>query len=490
MENAKNTLPIAIIGAGFGGIIAALALKKNGRNNFLIFEKASEIGGTWRDNTYLGCACDVPSYVYSIAEAPNPEWSRMYSPQPEILAYMRQVVEDKHLESHITYDAEIVNMEFQEKTGSWKLFDRQGKAYQAKAVIAALGPLNRPKLPEIKGREEFQGAAFHTSEWPQNIDLRGKKVAIIGTGASAIQVLPSIAPLANEVTVFQRSAAWIANRNDHLVSVNRKKTFKKFPGLQRFYRNIIYEVMELRGRLFIGNRLIHKIATKQCLKKLQKEVLDPETRKKLTPNYKLGCKRILSSDDYLPSFNRENVHLITEEISEIQKNGILTADDNFHEFDTLIYATGFWASEIQTDARILGLRGKELFSEWTKNGMEAHFGTAFSGFPNLTYVLGPNTGLGHSSVLHVMESQMPYILQYLELLDSLGPNGFLDVKKEAQKSYNEKLQTMFDGTVWESGCKSWYLNSEGKNTTLYPRLTRAFRKQMRNLDRENYILVK
>ncbi len=477
---------IGIIGAGFAGIIAAMHLQRSGRQDFIIFERADAIGGTWRDNTYPGCACDVPSYVYSIADAPNPDWSRMYSPQAEILAYMQGVVQNHGLEAHIRYDADIVHAEFVEAGGYWKLTDRQGRLTTVKAVVAALGPLNRPKMPAIAGIDQFQGAAFHTSQWDHHCDLRGKRVAVIGTGASVAQVVPAIAPMVGQLTVFQRTAAWISARNDHAVSAGQRLRFKRFPGLQRLLRHAIYEVMEFRGRLFIGNQFLHSFVTRQSLKKLAREVHDPETRSKLTPTYKLGCKRILASDDYLPSFNRENVQLVTDAITEILPTGLRTADGQLHVADVIIYGTGFETSEIHTDAQIIGLGGRELFTQWAKSGMEAHRSTTFSGYPNLTYVLGPNTGLGHSSVLHIMESQMPYILQYLDVLDALGPDGFLDVKPEAQATYNAELQARFKGTVWISGCKSWYMNTQGKIVVLYPRLTRAFRKAMARLDIGSY----
>lgn len=478
---------IGIIGAGFAGIIAAMHLKRTGRNNFVIFERATAIGGTWRDNVYPGCACDVPSYVYSIADAPNPHWSRMYSPQPEILAYLKDIVQTHGLEAHIRYGADIVHAEFKESEGHWLMTDRQGRSTIVKAIIAALGPLNRPKMPDIKGIGQFQGAAFHTSAWDNSIDLTGKKVAVIGTGASSIQVVPAIAPMVAELTVFQRTPAWISARNDHGISARQQLRLQRFPSLQRLIRNFIYEVMEFRGKMFIGNKFLHRFMTKLSLKKLAREVHDPVIRQKLTPQYQLGCKRILASDDYLPSFNRPNVHLVTEAIAEITTTGLLTSDGKEHPADVIIYGTGFEAAEIKTDAQIIGLQGRELFAEWIQKGMEAHRGTTFTGYPNLTYILGPNTGLGHSSVLHVMESQMPYILQYLDLLDEQGPNGFLDVKPEAQAAYNQALQAKFAGTVWATGCQSWYENSAGKNTILYPRLTRAFRKQMAHLDRENYL---
>ena len=477
---------IGIIGAGFAGIIAALHLQRSGRHDFIIFERAQAVGGTWRDNIYPGCACDVPSPLYEIASDPNPTWSRLFSPQPEILAYMREVVQRHGLEVHIRYQADIVHAAFDEVAGNWTLTDRQGRRAVLKTVIAALGPLNRPKWPAIPGISEFQGKAFHTSAWDAAYDLSGKRVAIIGTGASAIQVVPAIAPIVGQLTIFQRTAAWITHRNDHPVSEGQKRRYQRFPSMLRLLRNFIYELLEFRGKLFMGNRFIQKFVTRQCLKKLAREVHDPETRRKLTPNYQLGCKRILASDDFLPSFNRPNVQLVSDSIAAITPTGLRTADGREYELDALIFATGFEAADITTDAEIIGLGGRELFAQWAKTGMEAHRGTTFSGYPNLTYLLGPNTGLGHSSVLHIMESQMPYILQYLDRIDALGPHGYLDVRPEAQAAYNAELQARFKGTVWESGCKSWYLNAQGKNVALYPRLTREFRKRMATLDLESY----
>jgi cation diffusion facilitator CzcD-associated flavoprotein CzcO len=481
---------IGIIGAGFGGIMAAMDLKAKGRTDFVIFERADSIGGTWRDNIYPGCACDVPSHVYSLAKAPNPNWSRMYSAQPEILAYMHRIVDEYQLEQHIQYGAEIIDAKFIAEMGEWELMDKRGQTHVVKVVVAALGPLNRPVFPKIPGLETFAGKAFHSSQWDPEVDWNGKKVAIIGTGASAIQIVPAIAKDVAQLDVFQRTAAWISPRNDHPIAGFSKKLFNALPFLQRGMRHLIFEIMEVRGKLFLGNQFLHRLVTKQSLKKLAREVKDPETRKKLTPDYKLGCKRILSSDDYLPSFNLPQVKLHTDRIIGVEAEGLRTEDGKLHPADIVIYCTGFQAAEIVGELKVHGLEGKELFDEWSRNGMEAHYGTTFSGYPNFTYLLGPNTGLGHSSVLHIMESQMPYILEYLDHLDKQGPKGYLDVKPSSQADYNRQLQEKFQGTVWASGCKSWYLNSKGKNTTLYPRLSRTFRRQLQHFDAGSYLAGK
>lgn len=479
----KIDYKIAIIGAGFAGIIAALELKKTGKNDFVIFERAKEVGGTWRDNVYPGCACDVPSPLYSIASEPNPNWSKLFSEQGEIFDYLKEIVKKRELNAHIQYETEIILFRFIESEGLWELTDRKGQKTYVQMLIMATGPLNRPNIPKLKGLDSFKGKQFHSAQWDKNYDLAGKKVAVIGTGASAIQFIPEIVNQVKQLTVFQRTAAWIGPRNGRDFDAKQKERMNRFPILLSITRNVIYWILEIRGRLFIGNKFIHRYIEKQCLAKLEKEVNDPIIRQKLTPNYTLGCKRALSSDNYLPVFNRENVELITEGIAEIQENAILDKAGKRHEIDLIIWGTGFDAAEVHSEHKVYGLNGRELFSEWLVQGMQAYKGTTVAGFPNLAFLLGPNTGLGHSSVVYMMESQMPYILQYIEALEK---RCYLDVKEQVQKVYNDTLQNKFHGTVWESGCKSWYLDSKGKNTTLYPRLTLDFRRELKHFSVKDY----
>jgi cation diffusion facilitator CzcD-associated flavoprotein CzcO len=477
-----------IIGAGFGGLVAALRLKESNRNSFVIFEKANELGGTWRDNIYPGCACDVPSPLYSIASEPNPKWTRLFSPQPEILSYLKNISIKNDIEKHIKYNSEIVSMEYNEKEGCWKMTTSSGKITHVKMVIMALGPLNRPIIPKLKGIELFEGKQFHSSQWDTQNKLKGKKVGVIGTGASAIQFVPQIAPIVEQLTVFQRSAAWIADRMDRSFSDKEQIGFEKVPSTQKALREFLYWLLEFRGRLFMGNKIIYNLIEKLALKKLEKEVKDPITRKKLTPDYKLGCKRVLSSDDYLPTFNKENVELITDGIKEITKEGIITNDGKLFPVDTIIYGTGFEAAEFSTTAKFIGINKLNLFDTWRKESMQAFKGTTISGFPNLAIILGPNTGLGHTSVVHMMESQMNYIMDYIAKLEKLDKKITINIKKETQDKYNKKIQSQFKGTVWASGCKSWYLDSNGKNTTLYPQLTTKFREELKKVDWEDYEL--
>ncbi len=486
----KPDFQIGIVGAGFAGIIAALRLQKSKPDSFVVFERAAEVGGTWRDNIYPGCACDVPSNLYSISFEPNPDWQRRYSPQPEILEYLKTVVHKNNIESHIRYDSDIVRFEFVEEYGLWKLTDRHERTTIVRTVILAVGPFNRPQLPDIKGIDTFRGKTLHSARWDTSYDLKGKRVAVVGTGASAVQIVPTIAPIVAQLTVFQRTAAWVSNRMDVEVPLVKRRRHQKLPVLQKLKRALLYWFLEFRGLMFMGNERIYRYFHKLAVQKLETEVKDPETRRKLTPDYKLGCKRILSSDDYLPTFNRENVSLETDSIVKITPEGILTGNGTVHELDTIIFATGFEVADFTTDVKIVGRRGRELFTEWREKGLEAYKGTTVSGYPNLAFILGPNTGLGHSSMIHMMESQMNYILKYLDLLEKKGENAFLDLKPEVQQSYNETIDEQFQTTVWASGCKSWYFNRAGRNTTLYPRLTARFRRETKRIDGGEYDFVR
>jgi cation diffusion facilitator CzcD-associated flavoprotein CzcO len=481
----KPDYQVAIVGAGFAGIAAALRLKNSERNSFVILERASEIGGTWRDNIYPGCGCDVPSYLYSIASEPNPDWQKMFSLQPEILEYLKNIVIKNQLKNHIRYNTELVRAEFVADKGYWQITDHRGNVLTASMLIAGLGPLNRPNIPSLKGIENFKGEHFHSSNWKHTCDLTHKRVAVIGTGASAIQFIPAIANKVGSLTVFQRTAAWVAPRNDSEISTFQQQLFKRLPMLQKTVRTLIFWILELRGMSFVGNKMVRTLLKKQALKHL-KTVENAVLRQKLTPNYEYGCKRVLISDDYYPTFNRSNVAVVTENIEHITDHEIITKDGQKYVVDVLIYGTGFVAAEIITDAKIFGLNGRELFAEWLQTGPEAYRGTTVSGFPNLAVLLGPNTGLGHNSVVHIIESQLSYVMQYIETLEKNGLNSYLDVKPDVQMAYNQTIQSQLKNSVWASGCKSWYMTASGKNTTIWPKLANSYRKLMRNFEANDY----
>lgn len=479
----------AIIGAGFAGIIAAMQLAKKGYEDYLIFERAASIGGTWRDNTYPGCACDVSSYLYSIKDAPNPNWSKMYSSQAEILSYLKDIVVKHSIESHIQYDTEIVEIKFDVSTALWTLQDQKKEIYTARFVLMAQGPLNRAVVPNFKGLNTFTGTYFHTSNWDHSCDLKGKKVAIIGTGASAIQVIPNIADQVEKLHVVQRTAAWILPRANPSIGNFTQKLFAFMPILERMRREYIFWTNEFFGLAFIGNKFINRIASNFALSYLKRKVTDEALRKKLTPTYTFGCKRVLLSKSYYPTFNKKQVSLHATSIAEIKANSIVLENQEELEVDIIIMATGFEAAELQVSTKIIGLDNQNLIERWKEHGVSAYKGCITHHVPNLFFILGPNTGLGHNSVLHMMESQMIYIVTCIKENKKLAIGSFLNLKSNVEEAYNQKLQSALIGTVWNSGCKSWYLNSRGVNTTIYPRLNTSFRREMKDFNRKDFDII-
>ncbi|AQG80168.1 flavin-containing monooxygenase [Spirosoma montaniterrae] len=482
----KPDVDVAIVGAGFAGLGAAIRLQQRGKTSFVIFERASDVGGTWRDNVYPNCACDVPSHLYSFSFAPNPAWSRKYSPQPEILTYLQNVVEQFTLRPYIRFRTDIVRTEFSEQTGFWTLTDRAGNVTTARVVVGATGPLNRLSLPKLPGIETFTGPAFHTSNWNTSTDLTGKRVAVVGTGASAIQVVPAIAPKVAQLTVFQRTAPYVTPRQDRQTSAFEQRLFASIPLVRKAYRGAIFWLNELTGLSFLGNETLHKVGSSIARKHLETAISDPELRRKATPDYKMGCKRVLVSDDYYPALARPNVELVTDPIAEVRPNSLVTTDGTERPVDVLIYATGFTVASIVSDLSIRGRAGRKLFDEWLTTGPQAHYGITVSGFPNLLLLVGPNTGLGHNSIVHIIESQLNYMISYLDLLDRAGEGVFLDVRPDAQEAYNNTIQQRMIGTVWASGCRSWYMDAQGRNTTIWPALASTYRNATRRVNPADY----
>lgn len=486
----KADFEVAVIGAGFAGLATAFRLLKEKRDNFVIFERASEVGGTWRDNIYPGCGCDVASHLYSFSFAPNPKWSRMFSRQPEILAYLKDCVAKHELEQYISFNTEIVHTRFDAANGFWHLIDNQGGITTARVVISAIGPLNRPSIPKFKGLSDFQGKTFHSSSWDYDYDLRNKKVAVIGTGASAIQFVPEIAPEVASMHVFQRTAPWIIPKPDRKITAFEQKLFEKVPIFQKAHRGLIYWLNELKGLGFIGNETIRTFAEQTAQKHLYDSLPDPVLREAFTPPYQLGCKRVLISNDFYPTFLQPHVHLITSGIKEITPTGIIDLQGNEYELDTIIFGTGFVASEFIGVLNFTGLNGRSLMEEWSEKGAEAYYGITTEGFPNLLFLVGPNTGLGHNSIVHMIESQLNYVMDYLKILDQGGTDTYLDVQPKVQAAFNANLQNRLGDTVWASGCKSWYQTSQGKNTTLWPGLTVEYRRKTRKINPCDYKLIK
>lgn len=478
----------AIIGAGFAGIGAAIRLQQAGRHNYIIFEKAGEVGGTWRDNIYPGCACDVPSYLYSYSFAINPNWSRTFSKQAEILAYIKDCVQQFQLTDKIRFNTGIQTLQFEENQGYWTLTTDSGQKVTAQSVILALGPLNVPNIPKIEGQSTFAGEHFHSSRWKAAESLAGKKVAIIGTGASAIQIIPEIAKEVAQLYIFQRTAPWVGPRPDLEIPPRMQRLYKRFPFLQGLTRNLIYRILEFQGKALFGHIPIRNWMKRRALRHIRDSVPDPALREIVTPSYEIGCKRILLSEDYYPTLTQPQVELIPEAVSAMRGRVIVGNKGTEREVDTLIYATGFQAAAYEKAIKIIGKGRISLKEAWAEKGPEAYLGTTVAGFPNLLFIIGPNTGLGHNSMLHIMESQFNYVMDYLELLDKRKA-VYLDVKPAVQHAFNEEIQQKLSQMVWSSGCNSWYHTESGKNTTLWPGPTTTFRQRTLHINPEDYLII-
>ncbi len=478
-----------IIGAGFAGICAGIQLKKAGFDNFIILERGSHLGGTWRDNNYPGAACDVESHLYSFSFEQNPNWSRVFGPQQEILNYIGHCAEKYGLNPYIQLNTSVEKLVFDEEQGVWQVLCNNGKTYFAQSVISCSGGLSQPALPDIRGRDDFKGTMFHSAKWNHSYDLKGKTVAVIGTGASAIQIVPAIVPVVKELQLFQRTPPWIMPKIDGDISAFRRNMYSALPFMRSFYRWRLYWFHELAAYGFTRHPALLKFASKISALFLKRNVKDEALRKKLEPSYTMGCKRVLLSNDYYPAVQRENLHLITEHIDEINNTGIKTKDGVQHNLDAIVFATGFYAAEGVVMFDVRGRNGVSLNEAW-KDGAEAYLGTSVAGFPNLFMVVGPNTGLGHSSMILMIEAQVHYILEAIKLMKNENLKS-VDVKTETQKAFNEDLQQKLSKTVWQSGgCVSWYQTKTGKNVTLWPDFTFTFMKKTKKFEAEKYELVR
>ena len=459
--------PIAILGAGFSGIGTAIRLKKAGIQSFTIFERASQVGGTWRDNQYPGAACDVSSHVYSYSFEQNPNWSRGFSEAKEIQQYLLNLVEKWDLRRHLRLNAEVVSAHWDAGSGLWKLRLKQGEVVEARVIVSGVGGLVDPAYPDIKGLSRFSGEIFHTARWSEDIDLKDRRVAVIGTGASAVQVVPSIAPLVEKLSVFQRTPAWVMPKPDKIYSDREKRLLARFPFLLRMSRFIKYWMSEIFGPIvFLDSKRLSALGETASRKHLRKQVQDAELRAKLLPNFQFGCKRVLISNDYWRSFNRSNVELVVDPIGEITGAGVHTKDGRLHAVDAIVLATGFALGLATAPFKIEGKDGLQLADAW-KNGAEAYKGVTVAGFPNFFMLMGPNTGPGHTSVLVYVEAQIDYTIQAIRALMKKNWKS-VDVKKQVMERYNQGLQRRMKYMVWSSGCNSWYLSEDGKNHALYP----------------------
>jgi cation diffusion facilitator CzcD-associated flavoprotein CzcO len=476
---------IAIVGSGFSGLGMAVRLKQEGIEDFVVLERAEDLGGTWRENTYPGCACDVPSHLYSFSFAPNPEWSRTFSTQPEIWEYLRNVARDEDIESHIRYGHEVTAARWDAQAELWRI-ETAGGDLTADMLIAGAGPLSDPKLPDIEGIEGFEGKIFHSARWDHEHALDGERVAVVGTGASSIQLLPKIQPKVGKLHLFQRTPPWVVPHRDRPISTWERRLYRIFPPAQKLVRGVVYCARELYVLPLMRPRE-GSIAERMARKHLRDQVPNPDLRSKLEPTYRIGCKRILISDAYYPALGQPNVEVVTEGISAITAHGIVTADGVEREIDTIILGTGFHVTDMPLAEWIYDGDGRTLAEVW-QGSPQAYLGTAVTGFPNLFLLVGPNTGLGHNSIVFMIESQLHYLMECLRFMDR-GGLGVIEVRKEVQARFDSELQSKLQGTVWTSGgCVSWYLDAQGKNTTIWPGSTWPYRRRLRRFTPADYEL--
>ncbi|MFX0575683.1 flavin-containing monooxygenase [Nocardia nepalensis] len=474
-----------IIGSGFAGLGLAIRLSQRGRNDYLVLERGSDVGGTWRDNTYPGAACDVPSHLYSYSFALNPNWSRSFSKQGEIQQYIQGVarkynVLDKHL-----FNCDVTAARWNNATNLWHVETSRG-SFTADTVVSAVGALCEPALPDIKGINGFEGEIFHSARWNHDADLKGKRVAIIGTGASAIQIVPSIAADVTHLDVYQRTAPWLLPRMDRPYTLPERLAFRHIPGFQRLSRAAIYAARETQVVGLAKVPALMQAFELIARAKLQFEIRDPELRKKVTPDFRIGCKRMLISNNYYPALSRPNVDVVTDGIAEVRANSIVTKDGTEREIDALIVATGFHVTDSPTYDTISGKDGRTMSEVFDEIGQQGYKGSAIANFPNMFFLLGPNVGLGHTSMVYMIESQINYIADALATVDRLGLRT-VEVKREVQDSYNKELQGKLVKSVWSTGgCASWYLDKHGNNTTLWPDFTFEFRRLTKNFDVSAY----
>ncbi len=479
---------IAIVGAGFAGLGMGARLKQSGFDDFVIYEQAEGVGGTWRANHYPGAACDVESHLYSFSFEPRPGWTKAYAPQAEILSYLEHCADKYGLRPHLRLNTAVVGAEFDESRSRWRVRSSDGRTTEVRVLIVGAGGLSRPAFPDIPGLQSFKGKVMHSARWDQDYTLEGKTVGVIGTGASAIQIVPAIASRVARLHVFQRTPPWILPKRDHRISPRARKLYERAPWLQKLARFAIYWQHELLALGFVLFPGLLRLGQWPARWFLDRKVPDPKLREKLTPHYTLGCKRILPSNDYLPALQLPNVELVTEGIAEIRERGVVTRDGVERPVDALVLATGFQAAEAVAPFEIRGRGGCDLNEAW-RAGAEAYLGTTVSGFPNAFMIVGPNTGLGHSSMILMIESQVQYILSCLQLMRSRRLQQ-VDILPEAQARYNRELQARLAKTVWSTGgCMSWYLTRSGRNTTLWPGFTFEFRYRTRRFDAENYKLA-
>ncbi len=479
---ADRVHEVLVVGSGFAGLGQLLALRRAGITDVVLLEKSEALGGTWRDNTYPGCACDIPSHMYSLSTVPNPDWSRSYSPQPEIREYLERVADAEDLRRHVRFGQEMTGATWDEQSRTWTVHTRGGRSWRARFLVHGVGALHLPKTPDLPGAASFDGPSFHSAKWDHDVDLRGKKVAVIGTGASAIQFVPQIAGVVAEVQLYQRTPAWVLPKNDKPLPEGRRRFFARHPRAHRAYRSAMYAALESRALGFNSNPAALRPVEWLATKNIERHIDDPELVAKLTPDYSIGCKRVLVSNDYYPTLNRPDVDVVTGGVREVRASSIVDGDGTERDVDVIIYGTGFRVTDAFDSLEIIGRGGRTLRDVWAQDGMATHLGLTVTDFPNMFFLLGPNTGLGHNSVVFMIECQTRWVAQAIGTVHTMGMGG-LDVRAEVQQRSNAAVQRRLDKGIWtRGGCTSWYLDAAGVNRTIWPGFTVRYWWETRRLD--------
>ena len=478
-----HTTEMVIVGAGFSGLTMAIEARKRGIKDIVILEKAADIGGTWRENTYPGVACDVPSHLYSMATHLNPNWTRAYAGGAEIQSYLQKVARDEGLYYLCRFGQSLKSARWD--GARWQVETEDGTRWSARFLVSAIGALHHPGIPDIPGKDSFPGPSFHSAQWDHDVDLAGKRIAVIGTGASAVQFVPEIAKMAEHVTIFQRSAPYVLPRPDGPIAPWVRRMYSRLPLLTRLRRKLIYLLFEYRHRVFRGDKAAVNFAMKMWRSAMEKAISDPAERAVLTPDYQIGCKRILSSNDWYPTLARPNVSVIGHGVTKIEGDQITAADGSRVQADTLIWGTGFHVTDMADRLDITGTDGLALRDAWA-DGMQANLGTAVAGFPNFFVLLGPHTGLGHNSVVLMIEAQTRHIGAVLQQMSRAGLDAVTpDAAKQA--AFTQEMQVRHSDSVWQAGgCASWYQDANGRNTTLWPGTVSEYERRMARSGLDHY----
>jgi cation diffusion facilitator CzcD-associated flavoprotein CzcO len=477
---------VTIVGAGFGGIGMAVRLLQAGLD-VTVLERADRVGGVWQANTYPGAACDIPAPLYSFSFAPKPDWTRRYPPQSEIRDYLEDVAARSGVLPRIRFGTEVADARFDEARARWVLTLAGGGTHETDVLITACGQLSRPAVPAIPGLADFGGPAFHSAGWRHDRDLTGRRVAVVGTGASAIQFIPHVAERAARTTVFQIDAPHVIPKPDRAYPRWLRAAFRRVPGLLRLNRAVTYVQYEWRAVGFVRWPALLRLMDGRARRHLRRHVADPARRAALEPQGFPGCKRILLSNDYYAAMASPSVELVTSPIARIRPGALVTADGDEHPADTIIWGTGFTATDFLTPMTVTGRGGRSLQEAW-RDGAEAYLGVSVAGFPNLFLLYGPNTNLGHNSIVYMLESQFRYVLQAVRRLADAGPAA-LEVRPEVQRRFNEWVQARVTETVWNRGCTNWYRTASGKNTNNWPDFTFAYRARTRRFAVDDYDLA-